>query len=400
MSFSLTELTTPLTTAEVEEAIYGVIEAQGTDTSSWKAGAVTRAMITGVSIVLAGVSVLVASVADAGFLSKSVTDWLTVLAREQFGVTRQSATFASGSLTLVNSGGGVFTPAIDDVTASNPLTGAEYRNTEAFSLGVGETVSVAFAATVAGAASSSTVDKITNLVTVLTDVSVTNPLSLIGLDEETDVQLRVRCDSKLGSLSSSGPAGAYDFAAKEAVRAADGVNVGVTRTRSVADGAGNLTTFCATASGSVPGDEADPATDLGACRVSIEAIAETLAITHTTASAVAVSVDVVYTIYVWTDVDTADLLPVGGTVEDKIRLKIQDALALELASMPVGGTTASLLTDKVFRDRLQGVIQTAFPDHIYHIELDTPAADIDLAINEAPALGAIAGTVNLETRQS
>src|SRR5690606_14818917 len=80
----------------------------------------------------------------------------------------------------------------------------------------------------AGSASSSSAGEITEIVTTMLQVTCSNPVALIGRDEESDPALRQRCRDSLGALSPNGPQAAYEYWAKSALRA-DGQPVNVNR---------------------------------------------------------------------------------------------------------------------------------------------------------------------------
>jgi phage-related baseplate assembly protein len=115
-------------------------------------------------------------------------------------------------------------------------------------------------------------------------VTVTNAAAFVGTDEETDVDLKVRCVAKLGSLSPNGARDAYNFIARSATRA-DGSPIGITRVRTIPDGIGGVDVYLATPSGGVTGTSGDPLTDLGAVAAAIWETTEPLAVEATVASA-------------------------------------------------------------------------------------------------------------------
>lgn len=78
----------------------------------------------------------------------------------------------------------------------------------------------------AGSGSTSNAGAIDTLQTTLIGVTCSNAGALVGDDAETDTELRLRCRSKLASLSPNGPAAAYDFVARSSA-----LNGGVTVTR-------------------------------------------------------------------------------------------------------------------------------------------------------------------------
>lgn len=394
MNYSLDELTTPLTKAEIQQAIYDAISAHGTNTTVWKPTAVTRAMIGGVAIVLAALSSLVAVIAGGGFLALATGAWLTLVARYVFGVERRAATFAAGELTLVNGGGGIFSFAAGEVTFEHSTSGAQYRNTSAFTLGIGETKDIAIAAVEAGTGGTAGVGTITTIVTAMTDVTASNAATLTGLAEQSDLELRSSCVAYRDSKSPNGPKGSYDYFAKAAVRS-DGTSIGVTRTRSVADGDGGVTLYAATASGAISGDEDNPLTDLGAIAKNCRENAEPLTVTLTTESATNATVDVTYELWAWNDVDLT-AAPTGASPEARVASQILLDLTAHFAAIPIGGVDADT-DDTVFADAIQTVIGSSFAA-VYRVNMSLPAGDTVLTEGQAPVVGTVTGVINLVPR--
>lgn len=385
---TLEELTTPATKEEVEEAIYASLAAKGSKTTTWKPGAVTKAIITGVSIVLAALSVLVALIAAGGFLELAKNVWLTLVARHVYGVERIPETFATSTVTVQNTGGGVYAGDPDDLVFSasgGTAEGKTYRNTGAFSIpAMAGSVEIPVQAVEAGSASTAAVDEIDTLETALLGVIVTSSTAAVGADEETDAALRTRCRAKTGTLSPNGPRDAYHYVALSAKRQ-DGTSIGVTRVLTQADGNGNVDVYVADGSGDIPGDVADPATDLGAIAEAIHTQTEPLAVTPSVQSATPFPVNVAYTLWVY---DTSGLS--DGEIEVLANKRLLDFLA----SLPIGGVVkATGVTGRVYVDALEAVIAGTLPDQLIDVEVTTPGADVDLAIPEAPILGTPAGTI-------
>lgn len=384
---TLEELTTPLTVDEVSESIYDALEALGVKTSSWKPGAVARTIIAGVSIVLAAFSTLQALIAKNGFLELSEGDWLTVVARQVYGVEKNTGTFAAGELTLDNTGGGVHTPGIGDVIALNTTTGKTYRNTEAFSIGAFETgVLVDFEAIEIGSPSTSAPNEIDALETVLLGVTVDNVAALVGLDAEADEALKARARAKTGTLSPNGPSDAYRFLALSA-ETDDGTLAGVTRVTEVPDGEGNVIVYVATASGPITGSIGDTTTPLGAVDEAIQTQAVPLAVTATTTSAVANDIDVTYEIWLRSTI---------GLTVPEIDALIDAALIDFMATQPIGGSRKVPGGGFVFTDAIEAAITGSLPaGALIDLDLAAPAADVAIAANEAPVLDTVTPTINL-----
>lgn len=211
---TITQLTTVLTREQVKAKMYALAAALGLPTTSWVSGAPTRVLIAIISEIYgAFLAPLLVLLAKSGFLDDAEDSWLTLLARLVYGVTRRDATNASGTLTVTNASGGIYSFDPGEFFAQNSATGATYTNTESFTLnGVGS-VDVSMQAEQAGSAGSAAAAAIDTLVTVLLSVTCSNAAAFVGIDGETDPELRDRCRAKLGALSPNGPADAYRYIA-------------------------------------------------------------------------------------------------------------------------------------------------------------------------------------------
>jgi hypothetical protein len=375
-TFSLEDLTTPVTRTEVEASIYQVFSVLGVSTTSWKSGAVVRTMIAAVSIVLSAFSELQSKIARAGFLELSKREWLTIVAHYGYGVDRILATFATGQVTLTNGGGGVYSGDPDDLIFANSATGKTYRNTEAFTLDALGTVTLDIQASEQGSASSSAPGAIDTMTTPLLGVTCSNALSVLGRDAEEDPSLRARCSETLGALSPFGPWDAYASAVRNATYA-DGTNLGITRFRNVKDGSGNVYTYLATASGGVTGTVGDLATDLGIADEAIQQLAAPLSVTAHTLSATPVTIAPTYELWMYNT---------SGRSSSEVQALIATGLGEFMAGQPIGGNVISPAGGKVFVDAIRAVIAGTFPQ-IFHVALTVPASDVTLAITEVPVLG-------------
>jgi phage-related baseplate assembly protein len=376
--FSLAQLTTPLTRAEVEGKIYDVLAAVGTNTTSWKPGAVVRTMISACSIILSAFSELTALIARGGYLELASGPWLTLVAWYVYAVERQFATYAAGEVTLVNAGGGIFILDAGDLVVANPDTGKQYRNVEAISLGALGTLTVAVVALEAGSSSTSAPHTVVTFITPLLGVTVDNAVSIVGSDDEEDPALRARCSEKLGSLSPMGPWDAYSYAARNATRL-DGAVIGVTRVRTVKDGFGNVTTYVATATGEVSGTVDDLDTDLGCVDDAIQKKAAPLAVNAWVVSATPLAIAVSYRVWMYNT---------SGLTEAEIAETIALRLVEFMSGQPIGGNVVSADPGKVFVDAIRTAIGSTFPQ-IFHVVVEVPAADVVLAINQVPTLGTV-----------
>jgi phage-related baseplate assembly protein len=385
MSYSLAELTTPLTADEVEAAIYAALAARGAKTTAWKPGAVVRTIIAGVSIVLAAFSSLAAMVAAGGFLGTAAGDWLTLLARYVFGVERIGGTFATGYVTLTNASATPYSGGADDLIVQNSTTDAAYRSTGAWYVAAGGTADVEVRAVELGSESTSPAGDIDELVTTLSGVTVANATALVGTDEETDSALRTRCLERTGALSPNGPRDAYGYVARTAVDE-DGDAIGVTRVATQAVGDGTVNVWVATATGPVTGYSWVPGTDLGAIATAIYEQAEPLSVTAVVASATALTIPVTCDLWIYTS---------SGLTAGEVEGLVDDALEALFSATPIGGHLVGS-TRKMYRDDIVSALD-AVHEKVFHVTVSSPAADVDVLISQVPVLGTVTATIHLTT---
>jgi phage-related baseplate assembly protein len=387
---SLADLTTRLSVDDVKRSIYSVLAATGVTTTAWKPGAVVRTLIAAVAIVVASLSQLVALLAQSAFLSTSTGDWLGQVARNVYNVERLPATFATTTVTLTNTGGGVYDFDPGDLQVLNPTTHQAYFNVAAVTIGSGATVEgVIVQAYTAGAAGTSYVGEISQFQTAgLTSVSVTNPLAAIGTDAEDDPSVRQRCLDKLGSLSPNGPSDAYAYVARSATDS-NGSPLGITRVKVENDGYGRVTVTLATADGHVPGTIGDTATALGKVDDDMQRLAAPLAVTLDTESATPKPVDVTYTLWLYNT---------SGLTSDQIQQVIKENLTTFVTSQPIGGNLIGTNSGRIYHSAIETAVGSAAtaegaPLTAMRVEIAAPAGDFLLASNEAPTIGTVSGQV-------
>lgn len=365
--FSVAELITPLTSAQIKAKLYQALAAIGVNTTSWKPGAVVRTQLAASSIILAALSQHQADIAASGFLEFSSGSWLTLVAYYVYGVKKLSASFASGTIKLVNSGGGVFSLGPDDLIFVNPTTGKSYRNSGSITLGAMATITVPIVATESGTASTASPGTITQLQTTLTGVACTNEVGLVGLDAEQDPALRERCYEQLGALSPFGPWDAYGSALRNAKRA-DGTPLGITRIRNVKDGKGRIDVYCATASGAVSGP------DLVIADEAVQQWAAPLAVNAVTQSATGVDIAITYELWMYNT---------SGNTPDQVKALVATKLNTFISTQPLGGNVIGGASGKVFVDAIHATIKSTLPE-IFHVVVTVPAADVTLTVSQVP----------------
>jgi hypothetical protein len=382
-TFSIDDLVTPLETEEIKTNIYDALAVTGVTTTLWKPGAVVRTIIAIVAVILHALSVLVSNIARSGFLSLASATWLRLKALYDYNEEFQAATFAAGTVYVSNSSGGVYLLDADDLEVASSLTGKSYRNTASVTINaLASNVAVSVQAVEAGAASSALPGEVDRVVTALAGLTVTNTATLVGLDDESDEQLRARCSAKLGSFSPNGPPDVYDYVAKSAVRSSNGSRIGVTRVRTKPDGLGGIDIYCATATGALT------APDLADVDEAIQTQAAPLGITARTWSATEVSVPITYSVWCYNTT---------GLREDQIRTAISETLIAYIAAQNVGGNEIEGAGGKLYRDDIAAEISRARTSdgaslRVFRAIVHTPAADVPLGVFEVPVIGAVVDT--------
>lgn len=384
MTLSLTDLTTPITVDDAKRSLYDALAALGVPTTSWKSGAVVRTILAVSAVMDSAFSELDANIAKSGFLELAEGDWLRACALYGFGVEAIEATFASGEVTLTNSGGGIYPLDPGDLVLLS-TAGKQYRNTTTFTIAASSTITVPVEALEAGADSTAPPNTIIDFVTPLLGVTVTNANPVIGLDAETDDALRERCLEKRSSLSPNGPAGAYEFFAKGAKRQ-NGETIGITRVRVTPNSTtATVTVTVATPSGPVTGDPDDPSTDLGAVNLTIQTNVVPLGVTAIVQSAVPVTFAITYEVWAYTT---------SSLTAGELQTMIAESLTSFFETEPVGGNVIPPDVGKVFHDAIVSAIADTRSE-IFHVEVTNPTGDVNIAANEVPVLGTITPTIHL-----
>lgn len=373
---------TSMLITETKAALYArglaVADALGISTTSWAAGDPTRSLYHFVAEGLEALEVNVAGYMASGFLDHAEGDWLTILAEQVYRVTRVEATFATVTIKLTNAGGGLYVVEAGDVVVKDSTGGMTYTNTEGGTLasGAGEELELSFTADLAGSDGTAAAGDIDTLVTTMLDVTCTNDLAAVGLDAESDADLRTRCRAKLGMLSAAGPRDAYNFV----VRSSDLTGVSdITRSRTVGDTTtGVVTVYVASASGAAAG------ASVTAAQAAVEEWAAPVCITPTVTNASVVSVPVTYEIWMYDSV---------GELTATIEAAIETALGVMFAGRPIGGDVISpATTGKLYQSLITSTIKAVYPSDTFRVVVTAPAGDTSLTIGQVATLGAVTCT--------
>lgn len=249
----------------------------------WKSGGIASSITRVVAILYASFSLVIATVTKFGFLPTASGGWLRLLARYVYGVTPIFATSATGQVTIANSGGGLYSYAKGDLVVQDTDTGKQYRNLALVTINPGQTVTgIDIIALEVGTSSNAPPTKIDALATPQIGLTVSNPLAVVGQDDEQDEVLRQRCLDALGARSVFGPRSAYRYAVSVA-KLLSGAPVNVNRVKvSPYSSTSRVDILLASPAGAVT------PSDITAVADSVAELAEVDTDTVTVASAVAI----------------------------------------------------------------------------------------------------------------
>jgi len=382
MPHGLTDLITVQTADDIFDAGLEAADDVGLPVTTWETGDPTRSQYWLIAEQIAAYETIVSCLVAGAFLDLAAADatrydWLVRLAEQQYSYTAGVATYASAAVVLTNGGGGYYDIKAGAVTLKSSTSGATYHNTTAGILtsGPGTTLSLTFEADEAGSASSAAPTEIDTLVTTMLGVTCSNALAAVGTDAEAAASIVANCQDKLATLSHCAPPGAYDYIAKQS--AYTGIST-ITRTRTYGDSTtGVVTQYLATAAGGATAPEiaavlaAHTRWTVGLCN------------TPSIATAVPLTIAITYELWVY---DSTTLT--AAEIEDAI----SDALILLFAARPIGGDSIGGAAGKFYVSMVTGLVRALFPDDYIDLEVTLPAADVAVASNEVPTLGAITAT--------
>lgn len=235
-----------------------VAELVGLPVSTWRTGDPTRTQFRALARKMATADEVQLELAKANFITgpegeRASGDWLKLRVKDVYGVEAEEATFAAPSVTLDNTGGGLFEIDAQGLVVSSSASGATFHNQSAVTINPSETgVLVALVADVAGAAGSVGVDEIDTIVSpALTGVEIASSTAAIGSDAQSDAGLIEQALATLGALSPNGPADAYEFVTRNSELT--GIQ-GVARAKADGDSEdGTVTVYVAAATAALDG---------------------------------------------------------------------------------------------------------------------------------------------------
>jgi len=366
----LEDLIKPISSDDYMSTLEGILSTLGVNPSRYRKGGVLRVLMRAQSMTFSGLVDLMIAIVRSGFLDLAEGGWLTLLARYVFGVERRGAQAASGEVTFTNEGGGTFAPGdypAGSVRIYSSRTKKKYFNAEPLDLAPLSSVTIGVVAVELGLESNASAGDIDSLDTSLLRVSVRNADAVIGLEQESDAELRSACRAKLASISGLGPRGAYQWAVRQATRL-DGSPTAINRVF-VPEGSWNaiVDVYMAAASGApIPGD-------MTAALASIEAVARPSGIKVNPSAATETPFDRLVTIWVQRT---------NGLNLDAIRSKSNQSIGTGLGTYPIGGIKKpSQAQGALYTDWVKGLCRVH--PAVFDIDLSNES-DLLLAANAVP----------------
>lgn len=334
----------------------------GLPVTTWRTGDPTRSLYVYLARALAETEQVMASYAQSGFLSTATGDWLRLHAVEVYGVTPAAATYATPSVVVTNTGGGYYPLTPGSFSCRSSFTGKIYTNTASVTFStVGQTETIALAASEPGSASSVGVNQVDSVASGQLGLVIVSSTEAVGTDAATDEAVREQCRASLGALSPSGPRDAYEYVVRDStLTGTTEITRATTVDTDVADG--SATVYVAGPSGVV----SSPA--LALAQAAVEYWAEPIGFQITVANGAALPIAYSATVH-------AENLPPGW------QAAVQAKLAAFFAAAPIGGVVALSEHIAIARNELVRLGATGLSYHAVN-----PAADLTLAANQFPTI--------------
>lgn len=403
MPVSVTTLDALLQTpsaADFRASILSALEDLGFPVTSWEVDGVAYQLISVFSEQLSMVSLIQKGITSGGFLDLAAalknedgtdsTPWLDLLSTYLYATPRIEASFASGDYEVTNSNAFAVVLSAGDIRAVN-AEGYTYTSATGGSVPAGGSLVITLTADQPGVTGTAAPNTIT-IQDGPSGLTGTNPETILGLGQETNVALAARCRAKLTSLSPNGAADAYAYFAPLATTSG-GVPLGVTRTGVRAGhyefGAtpsppypGEVWVYAATASGPLGGGISPPYTS-GACYELWSYLMRWCvpdAVRLRVAPATVQAIPITATIYVREP---------GITVP-----QVLTAIARYFATIPIGGVRlgdVGVVPFSAIIDTIHNLSPT-----VKSVSLTTPSANIVLNPSDVPSLFAFGSVIFIE----
>lgn len=383
MTLALSDLITVETKQAIYERAIDIATDLGLPVTSWQPGDPTRSQYWLEAETLATFETIMSGYITSGFLDLAAADtarynWLVVMAYQVYGYVADEATYATTTVTLTNGGGGLFEIEAGDLTLKSSTTDKTYTNTTGGTLasGPGTTLDITVVADEAGSDSTASATEIDTMVTTLLSVTCSNATAAIGTDAESAESIVEGCRDKLGSFSPNGPPDAYDYVARNSDLTG---TTNVTRSRTFSDTTtGDVDVYLAGPSGAVAG------ADVTLVEAAIVTWSTPQCVTPAVASAVNEVIAITYELWLYDSV---------GLTQAEVEEQVEAALETLFLARPIGGDIIGAVgSGKFYVSMITGAIRAAFPTYFVDIDVTLPAADVAIAENDVPVLGAVTAT--------
>lgn len=240
MPLSAQQLLEPISAADIRSTSITVLQSLGLQPQNWAQGGIASSVLTVASSIMADLSLQLSNAIAQQWNPTASGGGLQLLSQYFYGITPPQATFANGTVTLRNIGGGVYTFAAGQATFGNSVANAQgqyaqYVNTASFSLVAGTpsvptVITVPVECTTIGSLGNANPGFVSLLITQMLGVSCTNLNPIVGSDGLTDAQLRaLNANSVAVRGTAYGPRQAYQYAIQTALNSVTGSPVNVNR---------------------------------------------------------------------------------------------------------------------------------------------------------------------------
>ncbi len=389
MSLPLDELFAEETRDNVLDDLLTTCRLVGLKVTAWQSGQPFRTALVVSAQKIADLTRLQSLAIKGGFLDYAEAGWLTILAESVYRVVRRPAQYSTGdSFRVTNASDEVYTRLAGEITVAHNVTGKTFHNASDVTVAPSTTVEdLVFVADEVGTDSDGGPNSIDQLVSVAAGITITNDKAVLGSNEESDPDLRVRCRNKLGALSPNGPKEAYAFVAttpyfdNDPDRPCCVVSVPTTRVQVVLDkDTGRVTVYCATENGSISEPDrvvTDAALDRWATPWLVDQRAE-LCTEDTT--------DVTY--HIW--------LGDSNLTTEQVEARIATALSRYFKTLPIGGFIIPPDAGFIYVDAIRTVITRAV-EGVIKVTVSLPTGDIEMGPGHVAILGTVTPTVTVVT---
>lgn len=404
---TLADLTTAPTPEEALTQSLQICQQLGLPTTAWQAVQMIPDLLFTNATLAADAGAQVVLIAQGAYAStaalmvdtfgNSITTWMDLRLSDQYNLTRQPATYASGNVpySSTTSYPSAWTPN-NPLHFQNATTGATYSTTGSGSISVG-TGNIPVQADLAGAGATSGEDVTLTMLTPLAGVTIL-PLasSIVGSNIESNAAALLRGQNKLATLAPilsgqpqpvpGGATGAYAYLATSIPQASAAsavppyaVTSPITRVQPIiTSGTGQIVVYIANASGP------PNALDVAAVDAALNALVTPDCVSVDAAAATGIAVNVIGQIWVKAS---------AGLTTTQIQTNIEDALANYFSSVPIGGYNTSA-SNIVPLAEIQEVVFSANSGTV-DLSITSPNANVQLIPSAVPESGTVSVVVVL-----